>query len=137
VFSLDIMHFRDGHLEVSNADFVITSLSIFFSTVIHSIEFTNFVTIPDFLKHCLYLQSSSKCSEILFFDSNLTVIRRKKKINSFWFIAIVLVISYTLEVFIWNIFSDSWASKASVYIFFFSYNISAVWFYWFSQIFVW
>jgi len=40
-----------------------------------------------------------------------------------------LVISYTLEGFKWNIFSDSWASETSVYIFFCSYNISAVRFY--------
>jgi len=137
VFSLDTVHFRNSHLEVSNADFIIISLCIFFGSVIHSIEFTNFVAISDFLKHGLYLQSSSKYSEILFFDSNLTVIRWKKKINSFWLVTIVLVISNTFEVFKWNIFSDGWASETSVYVFFFSYNVSAIWFYWVAEIFVW
>jgi hypothetical protein len=40
-----------------------------------------------------------------------------------------LVIGYTLEVFVWNIFSNGWASKTSVYIFNFSDDISAIWFY--------
>ena len=84
------MHFRDGHLEVSDADFVVGSLSIFFSTVIHSIEFTNFVFISNFREHASNFYSSSKSSEIVFFDSNLTVVGGKEKINSFWFVTIVL-----------------------------------------------
>jgi len=129
VLSLDTMHFRNGHLEVSDADFIICSLCILFSTVIHSIEFTNFVTKSNFLKHSSYLISGSWCSEITFFNSNFAVIRWKKKINSFRLITIVLIISYTLEVFKWNIFSNGWASETSVYVFFRSNNISAVRFY--------
>ena len=44
------MHLRYGHLEVSNADFVIVSLSELLCSIIHSIEFTNFVSEPNLLK---------------------------------------------------------------------------------------
>lgn len=48
-----------------------------------------------------------------------------------------LIVCHTLEIFVWNVFSDSWAPKASINIFFFSYYVSAIWFEWFAEILVW
>lgn len=121
------MQFRNSHLKVSGTNSIVISPSVFFCSVKHCIEFTNFVTISNFLKHFLYLLSRSKCSEITLFDSDFSVVRWEQKINCFWFITVILVVCYTLELFVWNVLSNCWTSEASVDVFFLSNYVSAIW----------
>ena len=50
IYSFDGMHFRYGHLEVSYTDSVISAFSELFCSIIHSIEFTDFVSETNFFK---------------------------------------------------------------------------------------
>lgn len=68
--SLDAVHLRNSNLEISDAHSVVGALCDFLSPIIHSVEFSNFVSEPNFLKQCFDLLASSQLSKIVLRDSN-------------------------------------------------------------------
>jgi len=117
---------RNGNLEVSYANLIILALTHFFCSVVESVKFTNFITEANLLKKSLYLFSIPWLSEVVFGDSVLWEVRWPHNVCCLGFISVVLVISYALKCFIWNIVSYGGDSKRSVDIILVSYHISAV-----------
>ena len=84
------MQYGNSHLEVPDADSVISGLPDFLCFVIHGVKFTDFVDVPDGFEHFLYFFARSQLTEVSLLDADLGVVRWEQQVNSLWFVAVVL-----------------------------------------------
>lgn len=63
----------------------------------------------------------------MFLNAKLRIIRWEQQINCLWLVTVVLVVSNTLEIFEWDVFSDCWNTERSIFILFISDDVSAIW----------
>ena len=72
------MHFRNGALEVSDANLVICASRYLLGSIIHSVELSDFVGESDFFKQCFNFFTRSRLSEVVLRDTLLRVVRWEK-----------------------------------------------------------
>lgn len=63
--SLNIVHFRDGALEVSHTNPVISTARYLLGSIIHGVELTNLIDVADLLEQRSDLLSRSQLSEVV------------------------------------------------------------------------
>lgn len=80
----------------------------------------------DSFKQISYWLTISQLLEIHLWDSNFSRSGRVQQINGFWLIAIVRIVSNRSPLFQWNISSNSWNSKWSVFILGSSYCVCTI-----------
>ena len=73
--SLDTVHLGDSHLEVPYANSIICALSELLGSIIHGVEFTNFVGVTNLLEQGSDLVARPHLSKIVLLDAELGVVR--------------------------------------------------------------
>ena len=69
------MHLRDGALEVSHRDLIVSTPGYLFSSIIHRVELSDFIREANFFEQCSDLVSCSYRSEVVLGDTKLLVVR--------------------------------------------------------------
>ncbi len=140
------MHFSDSSHKCSHADLVIIHcnhlattvlLHQFLSSIENCVELSDLICETNSFKQVTDFLTQTGKLKIVLWNIQLLVCWRPKKVHSFGFITIIIIVSYRPELLEGNVSTDCRASKCTVWVLWASYLVAWAWLHTFSKVSIW
>ena len=128
--SLNLVQLGQRILEVAHANAIVRRLGQLLGTIVDRVELANLVAEADLLEQRPNCLATAKLTEFVLADAILGEVRREQQIDCLRLVSVVLiiknrrvniamiistylVISNTLEFFVWDVFADGWHAEGA------------------------